>query len=95
MIPGTIRHLQALGVSKGWRCLEIGAGAGSIAAWLCEQVDADGSVVAIDLDTRLIDDMATGALTQAGFEAYAQLLESPAFLAQSALMIAAWGQRPS
>lgn len=60
--PGTIRHLQALGVSKGWRCLEIGAGAGSIAAWLCEQVDADGSVMATDLDTRLIDDMAGGNL---------------------------------
>src|SRR5262249_6807348 len=23
--PGTIRHLEDIGVSKGWRCLEVGA----------------------------------------------------------------------
>jgi hypothetical protein len=27
--PGTFRHLAALGVGVGWRCLEIGAGSGS------------------------------------------------------------------
>jgi hypothetical protein len=30
--PGTIRHLEALGFGPGWRCLEVGAGGGSIAA---------------------------------------------------------------
>ena len=30
----TIRFLEATGVGAGWRCLEIGAGGGSIAAWL-------------------------------------------------------------
>jgi hypothetical protein len=29
--PATIRHLEAIGVSEGWRCLEVGAGTGSIA----------------------------------------------------------------
>jgi hypothetical protein len=28
--PGTIRHLEQLGVGLGWRCLEVGAGGGSI-----------------------------------------------------------------
>ncbi len=29
--PGTIRHLEALGVGAGWHCLEVGAGGGTIA----------------------------------------------------------------
>src|SRR5438034_3794011 len=32
--PDTIRHLEDLGVGTGWRCLEVGAGEGSIARWL-------------------------------------------------------------
>ena len=30
--PITARHLEATGVAVGWRCLEVGAGGGSIAA---------------------------------------------------------------
>ncbi|MEZ4683534.1 MAG: methyltransferase domain-containing protein [Caldilineaceae bacterium] len=55
MDPGTIRHLEALGVAKGWRCLEIGAGGGSIAEWLCERVGSEGRVVATDLQTKFIE----------------------------------------
>lgn len=55
--PGTIRHLQARGVSEGWRCLEVGAGAGSIATWLSRQVGPGGHVLATDMDTRLIEDL--------------------------------------
>jgi SAM-dependent methyltransferase len=53
--PGTIRHLQDIGVRKGWRCLEIGAGGGSIASWLCDQVGTTGHVVATDIDTRFLE----------------------------------------
>ena len=49
--PGTIRHLDALGVRKGWRCLEVGAGAGSVARWLCGRVGPDGRVVVTDVET--------------------------------------------
>jgi ubiquinone/menaquinone biosynthesis C-methylase UbiE len=52
--PGTIRQLEARGVAPGWRCLEVGAGGGSIAEWLCDRVGPDGSVVATDLDTRWV-----------------------------------------
>ena len=38
----------------GWHCLEVGAGAGSIARWLCSRVGPDGRVLAIDLDTRFL-----------------------------------------
>jgi 2-polyprenyl-3-methyl-5-hydroxy-6-metoxy-1,4-benzoquinol methylase len=53
--PGTVRHLESIGVAEGWRCLEAGAGGGSIAEWLCERVAATGQVFAIDLDTRFLD----------------------------------------
>jgi SAM-dependent methyltransferase len=53
--PGTIRHLSALGVGPGWRCLEVGAGGGSIAAWLSERVGPTGHVLATDLDTRFLE----------------------------------------
>jgi SAM-dependent methyltransferase len=52
--PGTIRHLDARGVRPGLRCLEVGAGGGSIAAWLCDRVAPEGSVLATDLDTRWV-----------------------------------------
>jgi SAM-dependent methyltransferase len=53
--PGTRRHLLALGLQPGWRCLEIGAGAGTVARWLAEGVAPGGHVVATDLDTRHLD----------------------------------------
>lgn len=52
--PGTFRRLTALGVGPGWSCLELGAGAGSVARWLCERVGPEGRVVAVDIDTRLL-----------------------------------------
>jgi hypothetical protein len=30
--PSTFRHLDAIGVAEGWRCLEVGAGA-IVAVW--------------------------------------------------------------
>jgi hypothetical protein len=38
----TITRLGARGVGPGWRCLEIGAGGGSIASWLCRRVEHSG-----------------------------------------------------
>jgi SAM-dependent methyltransferase len=55
--PVTRRRLTALGLRPGWACLEVGAGSGSVARWLGEQVAPGGSVVAVDLDLRLLTDM--------------------------------------
>jgi SAM-dependent methyltransferase len=44
----TARLIEA-GVAAGKRCLEVGAGAGTIAVWLAEQVGPSGSVLATDL----------------------------------------------
>jgi SAM-dependent methyltransferase len=52
--PVTFRHLTAVGVGPGWRCLEVGAGAGSVAAWLSTMVGPGGRVVATDLDVRFL-----------------------------------------
>lgn len=45
----TARRLVAAGVRAGARCLEVGAGAGTVATWMAEQVGATGEVVATDL----------------------------------------------
>jgi len=55
--PFTTRLLTRLEVGPGWRCLEVGAGAGSIAAWLADRVGADGHVVATDSDPRFLSDL--------------------------------------
>src|SRR2546423_4597745 len=50
--PSTCRRLTAVGIAPGWRCCDVGSGAGTIAAWMAEQVGSEGSVVSIDVDTR-------------------------------------------
>lgn len=52
---GTMRRIAALGDAGGWRCLEVGAGGGTIASWLCERVGPAGRVVATDVDTRFLE----------------------------------------
>jgi ubiquinone/menaquinone biosynthesis C-methylase UbiE len=52
--PTTIRHLETLGVAKGWTCLEVGAGYGSITCWLADRVGTKGKVVATDIRPALI-----------------------------------------
>ena len=52
--PTTIRHFEMLGVSQGWNCLEVGAGAGSVAQWLSTRVGPAGKVVATDMDMRFL-----------------------------------------
>lgn len=53
--PRTTARLTALGVGAGWRCLELGAGGGSIARWLCDRVGPAGSVTAVDLEPRFLE----------------------------------------
>jgi SAM-dependent methyltransferase len=86
--PGSIRYLESLGVSEGWRCLDVGAGGGSITEWLCRKVGASGHVLATDIDMRFLDvleypnlevrrhDIATEALPEATFD----LVYAPAVL---------------
>jgi SAM-dependent methyltransferase len=50
----TISRLSSLGELSGRRCLELGAGNGSIAGWLTDQTGPTGRVVATDINTRHI-----------------------------------------
>jgi SAM-dependent methyltransferase len=50
--PGSRRRRDL--VQPGWRCLEVGAGRGSMAAWLAERAGPAGQVVATDIDTRYL-----------------------------------------
>lgn len=51
------RYLGHIGVERGWQCLEIGAGAGSITRHLAGLVGAQGHVVATDIDPRFLTDL--------------------------------------
>lgn len=77
--PGTIRHLTELGVAEGWHCLEVGAGGGSIADWLCDRVGAAGHVVATDIDPRFLDASGTPQLEVRRHDIASQPLEEGAF----------------
>jgi SAM-dependent methyltransferase len=52
--PITTRRLTDRGVGPGWRCLDVGAGAGSVARWLAARVGSQGRVVATDLNPRFL-----------------------------------------
>ena len=52
--PCSQRCIRALEPIPGWRCLEVGAGGGSMAEWLCSVVGPEGVVVATDLETKFL-----------------------------------------
>ena len=52
--PSTFRRLETIGVAPGWRCLEVGAGGGTVCEWLCRRVGPAGRVTAMDLDARFL-----------------------------------------
>jgi SAM-dependent methyltransferase len=77
----TVRRLRALGVGSGWHCLELGAGAGSVARWMADEVGPTGKVTAVDRDASqlqplreiahvsvLEDDLTTMSFPEASFD---------------------------
>jgi len=55
--PASQKRIQRTGITENWRCLEVGAGAGSITHWLATVVGENGKVLAVDLDTRFVAHM--------------------------------------
>ncbi|MBC8991531.1 class I SAM-dependent methyltransferase [Micromonospora chalcea] len=53
--PITLHELTRLGITPGQTALDVGAGAGSIAGHLCELVGRAGKVIAVDIDTSLLN----------------------------------------
>lgn len=52
--PGSRALLTDVGVGRGWRCLEVGPGGGSLVEWMAAR---GAHVTAVDVDTRYIDDL--------------------------------------
>jgi SAM-dependent methyltransferase len=57
--PLSTRQLDAIGVGEGWRCLDVGAGGGSVTRMLADRVGSTCSVLAVDLDTSLLEELAS------------------------------------
>jgi SAM-dependent methyltransferase len=73
---GSIRLLSHLGAAPGRRCLEVGAGGGSIARWLA---GAGAHVVATDLDTRALEGLAGPNLEVRQHDVVRDAIEEQAF----------------
>ena len=50
----TAQRLDRIGIAAGWRCLDVGAGRGSVAKMLSTRIGTSGSVVAADIDLRFL-----------------------------------------
>ena len=77
--PGDHSPSEALGVGPGWRCLEVGGGAGSITQWLCDRVGPTGTVVATDLQRDFLEDLDEKNLEVRTHDIAADDLEEGAF----------------
>jgi SAM-dependent methyltransferase len=54
--PGSQAIIDDLGISAGWKCLEIGAGGGSLVEWMAGR---GAHVTAVDIDTRFVEHLAS------------------------------------
>ncbi|HVB06435.1 MAG TPA: methyltransferase domain-containing protein [Acidimicrobiales bacterium] len=53
--------LTRLGLGEGWRCVDVGAGAGDVSVAIAEMVGGSGRVYAVDSDPRARDEVAATA----------------------------------
>lgn len=58
----TLALCDRLGLGPGQQCLDVGVGTGSLARRLAERVGPSGRVVALDLDTRFLEPLASERL---------------------------------
>lgn len=56
--PATLAICDRLGLTSGWRCLDVGAGTGTLAQAMAERVAPSGTVVAVDVNTRFLEPLA-------------------------------------
>ena len=62
--PGTFRLLDRVGVEPGMHVLEVGAGTGSVSAWLADRVGSDGRVMSTDIDLRFHAEMPSNVIVR-------------------------------
>ena len=51
--PATKERLLGTGLKPGWRCLEVGPGAGSILRWLSRTVGENGKIIGVDINPQV------------------------------------------
>jgi SAM-dependent methyltransferase len=59
---GTVDLAVRLGLGPGWRCADVGAGTGTVARLFAERVGPGGRVLAVDVDIRFLEPLATGVV---------------------------------
>jgi SAM-dependent methyltransferase len=57
--PGSRALIDELGICRGWKCLEVGAGGGSLVEWMAGR---GASVLAVDIDTRFVEALASESI---------------------------------
>jgi 2-polyprenyl-3-methyl-5-hydroxy-6-metoxy-1,4-benzoquinol methylase len=67
--------LERLGLGEGWRCADVGAGAGDVAIELAHRVGRGGRIYAVDIDPAARDAVAESAATFAQVIALTQAVE--------------------
>src|SRR5271168_5153324 len=72
-------HIDRLGVKSGWRCLEFGAGNGSIARILARLVAPSGEVIASDIDVRYMADLDVPCLEVRRLDVMEDAIEDKAY----------------
>jgi SAM-dependent methyltransferase len=72
-------RLLQLGLAEGWRRLEVGAGNGSISAWLAETVGPAGRVVSTDIELSLLERLEAPNLEVRPLDVTRDELEAAAF----------------
>lgn len=50
----TFQHIESLGITEGWRCLEVGGGGGSVSRWLSDKVGGTGRVFITDINPQFL-----------------------------------------
>ena len=77
--PASQDYLSRIPVPAGGTCLEVGAGAGSIAGWLCGRVGPEGRVVATDLEPEFLEERTEPNLEVRRHNIVADALETDTF----------------
>jgi ubiquinone/menaquinone biosynthesis C-methylase UbiE len=77
--PGTEECLRRIGIDEGWRCLEVGGGTGSVAAWLCGRVGTAGRVVATDINPAFLEKLGFSNLEVRKHDIASDPLETAAY----------------
>lgn len=62
--PKTFGLLSQVGISAGMHCLEVGAGAGSVSAWMADKVGDTGRVMSTDIDLQFHAEMPSNVIVR-------------------------------